>query len=239
MASFALNDIPGYREALATARRQMSETRENAWLALPETIGGFTVRLMTVADYALLDRQRSPFLYRLAPTLDDLKIFLWVLSPSYGRWLFGGDWRRQFPTVEAAVAFLYGQRIQRRLGRNLPESAEAAAVACFKYVDKLFLDAPPQAKNNGPSSGCFLAGWFDALQTEHKLTSEEIWRMPLPQMFQRLKAITQRHRQDVPDFNRFEDQLNGFVLRGLVRKEFTQEDLLAGKVKLPDAFGNN
>jgi hypothetical protein len=239
MASFALNEIPGYREALTEARRRLQEAREDAWLDLPTVIGGFTLRTMTVADFVLLDKRRSPFLFRTAPTLDDLKIFLWVLSPGFGRWLFGKGARRQFPTVQHLEAFLHGQRVHRAFGRNVPESSEAAAVACFAYIDKMFLDAPPEAGKGGESCGCYLGMWFDALQSEHHLSSDEIWRMPLPQVFQRLKSITRRKNPSVPEFNAYVDKLNGFVLTGLRSQAFTEEDLLAGRVKMPQLFGEN
>lgn len=239
MRSFALHEIPGYGAALAEARQRLQTAREAAWLDLPHTIGGFPVRPMTVADFVLLDQRRSPFLFRTAPTLDDLKVFLWVLSPAYGRWLFGGRVRRALPTVQHLQAFLHGQRVHRALGRNVPESSEPACVEAFRYVDEMFLDAPPQSRAGGESCACYLGGWFDALQSEHHLTSDEIWRMPLPQMFQRLKAITRRHNPGVPEFNAYVDKLNGFVLTGLRNKEFTQDDLLAGKVAMPKLFGAN
>lgn len=239
MRSFALNEIPGYTAALQEARHNLATAREAAWLDLPMTIGGFAVRPMTVADFVLLDQRRSPFLFRTAPTLDDLKIFLWVLSPAFGRWLFGGSVRRQLPTLQHLQAFLHGQRVHRALGRAVPESSEPAVIEAFRYIEQMFLDAPAQAKGGGESCACYLGGWFDALQSEHHLRSEEIWRMPLPQMFQRLKAITRRHSPNVPEFNAYVDRLNGYVLTGLRENRFTVEDLMAGKVELPKLFSPN
>ena len=66
--ALALDSIPGYLDALHSARSAEFESRGNAWWGLSYDIGGILLRTMTVRDYDLLLRARCPLLVRAVPS---------------------------------------------------------------------------------------------------------------------------------------------------------------------------
>ena len=233
--SLALSDIPGLAEAMAVAKGNQLVTRENSLLNLTYDIFGFKVRTMTVRDYVLLERFRSPFISRVEPTLDDLSFFLWALSPQFNKWL-GRKW---LGWLQPVAALFYGCKVRKAFGSKLPDTSEPAVVKCFEYIDTMFYDSPPALTKGGESCLCYLTGWFDAIQSEYHFPSEQVWAMGLPELFQRLNAIRQRRNPSAPTFNKGTDQVKIFILSGLRSKEFTMEDLAKGKVKIPVTFLSN
>ncbi len=234
MKSLCLDSIPGLKEAMAKAKSSQLRTREDSLLMLEHNVLGFKVRTMTILDYVLLDRHQSPFLNRTEPTLGELSFFLWVLSPSYEKWRAGIGWRKFVPLLQPLPAFLHSRRVSKAFGRNIPESSEPVVIRCFEYIRTIFFDAPPGLVNGGESCLCYLTGWFDSMQSEYHFSSDKVWNMGLPELFQRLAAIRQRNNPNVPTFNKDQDQLKSFILRGLRSKEFTMDDLASGRVKIPD-----
>lgn len=230
-----LSDIPGIMAAMATAQAEQFRTRENSLLGLTYDVCGMTLRTMTVRDYVLLERFKSPFTNRLCPTDKDLALFLWVLSPQFPRWCN----RKLFAFLQPAAAFLHGRKVLRKYCRNMPESSEPIAVKCFEYIETMFFDAPPAMRGGGVSCLSYLTGWFDSLQSEYHCSNEDVWNMGLPELFQRLNAIRQRKHPEVPTFNKSTDNIQLWLIRGLREKQFTEADLRAGKVKIPDNFNRN
>lgn len=234
-----LCELPGVMEALQRAQARQMRTRENSLLDLTYDLCGLKVRTMTVLDYVLLDRNNSPFVRRLEPSLDDLAFFLWALSPQFLKWTERRGWRRWFPFLERLEAFFHGRKVRRMFGRNMPETSEPVVIAAFEYIDVMFFDRPPSMAGAGESPLAFLTSWFDSMQSEYHFPSEQVWKMGLPELFQRLAAIRQRRMPHVPDFNRDTDAVNFFILRGLRSKAFTLDDLAAGKVEFPKNFSRN
>lgn len=234
-----LCEFPAVVEALQRARVRELRTRENSLLDLPYDICGMKIRTMTVLDYVLLDRNACPFIRRLEPSLDDLAFFIWALSPQFLKWTERTGWRRWLPFLERLDAFFHGRKVKRLFGKNMPASSEPAVVAAFEYIGVMFYDSPPALVGGGQSCLSYLTGWFDEVQSQYHFPSDLVWKMGLPELFQRLKAIRQRTNPGVPQFNKDTDEVNLFILRGLRAKEFTLDDLAAGKVKLPENFSRN
>jgi hypothetical protein len=234
--SISLNSIPGLPEAMESARKSQFKTRETALLGLSDNLCGFKVRTMKVIDYVLLERGNSPFLNRTEPTMADLSFFLWELSPQYGLWRCGSGWRGLVSPLQPVAAFFYARKANRAFGKNIPDSSEQVVLECFKYVNSMFFDAPASVSGCSESCTCYLTGWFDILQSEYGMTTDEIWEMGLPELFQRLKAITYRKNPTMPQFNKTTDGVRDFVVRGLREKKFTFEDLKNGKVEIPLEF---
>ena len=224
MSGVALNQVPGWREALERARRKTEIAREAAWKNLPRKILSFDVRIITVRDYVVLDHFGSPFVFRKEPQVCDVAWFLWSMSPTCQRWN-----ERKSQTFRSFSAWAYTRRVTRSIRSQ--ERFDEAATAIFRFVEDMFLDAPPAARAGGNSGVFYLASWFDAIQNEQGLSDEAVWSMPLPQMFQRLKAIEARNGDRKPSFNREEDALKGFISRGIADGEFTYDDLRSGKAK--------
>lgn len=265
MSSFYLNQIPGYNEALHRARKQEFRAREDNWLALSGAISGQPVRVMTVRDYVALLRIGSPFLARQEPNFEQLGQFLWLLSPQIERWHNHTGWRKPWLvgcrwnlfSLERWQLRFAAKRLRRKLGMKylentarawnranpgkvyeLPEEAPLAKAFAdtFAYVDRMFIDRPASLAKDGVSSGLlYLTSWFDAMQSEYHKTDEEVWRMPLPQLFGRLKAIQQRNNPGEPDFNARQDALAAQIQRAMKEGALTDADVLAGKLK----FDNN
>ena len=234
--SIALNKIPGIAEALAEMRLRQVRAREDAWLGMPKRIAGFRVRTMTARDYVILEKMSmhrfkkpNPFLNRLMPTITDLTLFLWALSPQHEKWMDGVGWRRKWlPVLQHLEAFYFARRARKKIP---PAKFADAIKKSFAYINEIFSNQPPSSGQRGESGLCYLDGWFDQLQNEHHLTTAEIWRMPLPVLFGRLAAIQTRKRNDVPAFNRFMDAVKAWVQNGLCKNKFTYEDLKSGRIR--------
>lgn len=250
--ALALDNIPGYREALNAATAAEYESRGNAWWNLTYDIGGLTVRTMTVRDYDVLIRVQCPILLRAVPSPEELLVFLWLLSPEVEKWHDPTGWRGMFPVLRRLSVRAFRRKARKLLKLDeiawqeaawkienpdkpftIPEdSAFSKAIAgCLSYLDTVFMDRPAGLKSNGLDSGlCYLTDWFCKLQREFGLPTAEIQQMPLPQVFARLKEITLTRRDHAPLFNARRDQLNQQVMAAL-RSGMTEADLMAGKLQ--------
>lgn len=261
MPGFYLNKIPGYQAALQQARKEEFRTREDNWIGMSGDIAGFKVRVMAVRDYVALLRVGSAFLARTEPTFEDLGNFLWFLSPAIERWHNHEGWRKPWLvgcrwslfSLERWQIRIHSKILRHRLkisalertaaeyfaannGRRfeIPEDCDfaRAIVAAFAYVDRMFFDRPSGITKDGIGSGqLYLTSWFDAIQSEYRKSDDEVYRMTLPNLFGRLKAIAQRRNPSEPDFNARQDALVSKIQNALNRKEITQADLLEGKFK--------
>lgn len=222
-----LKDIPGFAAAVQNEATKQFRSRENAWLDLTHDICGMRIRVMTIRDYVLLDRIESPFLFRIAPTVQDLTMFLWILSPQFQ------SIQRWPGIVQHIAAFLHAKTVKRKFGRNVPESSDEACKAAFKYVDEMFADAPPYVdRNHGESSLCYLTHWYDIVMSEYTITEKEFWSLQIPKLFQLIAAIARRNNPHMPQFNKGPDAIKARLLRGLREKQFSLDDLKAGRVNL-------
>lgn len=248
--SFALHHIPGYLEALRESKEADFTTREDAWWNMTFDVGGVLIRTMTVRDYEMLLRQRSPLLLRQMPCPEDMIMFLWLLSPEIERWEQSAGWlagwrrercrRKHQRQAEKALdmeSFMWLEKAHelKNPGQpfTVPDDCAYSKVfaACLKYIDRMFYDRPAGMKKNGHGSGAsYLTDWFCNLQREFHLPTAEIERMPIPELFARLKEIQGHHNPTIPDFNKRADDLNKQVMDAL-RSGMTQQDLMEGKLK--------
>lgn len=254
--SIALKEIAGLTELLQSTREVETATREDAWLGITHVIAGQRIRVMTIQDYTALLQFESPLLNRRLPTPSELSFFLWVLSPEIEKWHEGRGWRSSafLKWIEQRKSRQHGQRVREALQLADLEKQEAAWHAkapgipftleddlpftiavkdAFKYIDQMFMDRPAALKKEGAKSGlCYLTSWFDMLQSEYHLPTKEIWRMKLPVLFARIKAIQNRYSKGVPDFNVDRDKVLQNIMQGLRMKLYTEEDLRSGRVDL-------
>lgn len=253
--SIALKDIAGLAELLESTREVETATREDAWLGITHLIGGQRVRVMTIQDYTALLQFESPLLNRRLPTPNELSFFLWVLSPEIEKWHDRHGWRSWgcLKWIEQRQSRQHGRRVREALRLEELEKQEAAWHAkasvpftlgdelpftiavkdAFKYIDEMFMDRPAGLKKDGPKSGlCYLTSWFDMLQSEYHLPTKEIWKMKLPVLFARIKAIQNRYNKGVPEFSVDRDKIFQNIMQGLRLQLYTEEDLRAGRVDL-------
>ncbi len=210
---------------------------------------------MTIQDYTALLQFQSPLLNRALPTPTELAFFLWVLSPEIERWHDGKGWRgwTMLRRIEQWQSRRHGKRIRKILELEALEKQEEkwhakasipfvlsdmapftiAVKQAFEYVDMIFMDRPAGLKKDSVKSGlCYLTSWFDMMQSEYHLPTAEVWRMKLPVLFARIKAIQMRRNANVPDFNVERDRVLQNIMQGLREKLYTEEDLRSGKVDL-------
>lgn len=230
MKGLVLNRIPGYREALQKANAKTMRSRENAWKGVSHDIIGFKIKTLSVRDYVMLDHFGSPFLNRMAPEIGDISFTLWALSHRCEQWNNGIFLPNFVRTLEA---WRYSRKVVNRI--KTTEDFTTAIKLIFQYIEEMFLDAPPSVKNGRVSGLCYLTSWFDLIQSEHGLSESEIWLMPLPQLFQRIRAIHIRKGERLPAFNHAEDELKAWIQSGISSRKFTMEDLAEGRIK----FGDN
>lgn len=246
--SLAFSEIRGLAEILAQAKQSETVNREDAWLASTYVVAGQRVRTMTIDDFTALLQFQSPLIARKLPNPDELIFFLWIMSPlnlkyRESRWLapFAGWRAKRFSnqvarTLQLDLVYRRKQAVEAR-GETytLPEGSKLAKAIseAFKYVDLVFMDRPPGLKRNGVDAGlCYLTSWFDAMQSEYHLPTAEVWKMPLPVLFARLKAIQFRSERNVPTFNVERDKIMQAIMAGLNAKLYTEDDLKEGRVDL-------
>jgi len=222
MTGIALNQVPGWREAVKKARAKQERIRENAWKNLAYEINGFKVRPMTVLDYLMLDHFGSPFLYRQQPQLCDLSWILWALSPQCLKWN-----QKNIQLGRTLASFFYSRKVSKKLGRD--GIFQESCTKVFEYIDDMFMDAPA-GMQGGKAAVCYLASWFDIIQSQYHCSEDAVRFMPLPQMFQRIRAIQERNGNEQPAFDKVEDRLKQFVQNGISSRKFSYDDLVNGKV---------
>jgi len=261
MSAFYLNEIPGYRDAVNRARAMEFRAREDNWLTICGSVAGSTIRVMTVRDYVGLLRIGSPFLARQEPTFEELGTFLWVLSPEIERWHNRAGWRKQWLVgcrwglfnIYNWQRFLHARKLRRHLKIDqLEKTAERhyqetgnryeipeahpltkALVEAFAYIDRIFLDRPAGVAKEGNASGLlYLTSWFDSIQSEYTKSDDDVWKMGLPHLFSRLKAIYQRLSPGEPDFNARQDEVRNRILHAANHDKMSAEDILGGKLNL-------
>jgi hypothetical protein len=230
--SFSFDQVPGLSAVIAEARSRQNRAREDAWIERTFAADGEPLRIMRVCDYVLLHRCKSPLMCRIEPTIDELAAFLWVMHPKFDRRI-----KSSLP-VRIYTAHLHGQRIGRRFGRNMPKSSERAVLDCIAFVDHMLEEAPAGVERGGDSPVCYLTYWFDAMMHQYNKTEDEVWEMPIPKLFSLLRAIERRTAGRAPAFCRAEDEVKSKLMRGLRNKQFTREDLIAGRVDVRKLLSN-
>lgn len=170
-----LADIPGYLEAV----NRENESRDLAFLDVPESICGIDILQMTPRHLVMLDRSNNPFLFTPAPVDPDLfpqlVVFLWALSPDYVM----GEGAAKTKFVKSCRKLKFISTVQ----------------AVETYVKETFQDAPTREESNGyaPSYTSFVASLVDLLASEYGWSEAEIFNMPLKRIFQYLRRIEIRH----------------------------------------------
>lgn len=248
--SLSLDQIPGYSEAILTASVEQLQTQEDDWLNAPAFIGGIQVRRATLRDYVLVMRFIPAVLCRQKPSPEEMMLFLWLLSPERAQWdCEPSGWRKAFPALRRLARQNHHRKVKRtlkirelqkamlqaelqgeiyQLPENHPFSKSIADL--FKYIDSLFEMKPAGVKSGGAGVMYFLTSWFNIVQRNFHLPSEEVWNMPLPVLFARLREQQSfQMRGLLPDFNRKRDAINQRIMDALRSGKTTESDLLAGK----------
>jgi hypothetical protein len=141
---FTIADFPGYAEAVA----RENEIRGAACLGINETICGLDVKPLCAAHVRLLSLVNSPFLgkYPVATLcqkpgiLNDIMLFLWIVSPMYeaGARVRKHRWQRK--TARDRFTEAFAPLLKQKLDKVVTEILE--------YVEEAYIDAEDSGENS-------------------------------------------------------------------------------------------
>jgi len=163
------DQIPGYREAV---EREQSN-RDAAFVIDRDDLCGIEVLPMSARHFMILDGCASPFLCGGLPTLADVGVFLWVMSPGFK------------PGAAAARdAFLKSIRTV---------DYANAVFAIREFIDDATADAPePSALGSRRQVYSWFTDYVDLIAHEYHWSEAEILACPLKRLFQYVRRIQLR-----------------------------------------------
>lgn len=170
-----------YAAEYRAAVERESQSREAVYLDLPEKVGGYSVRPLTVLDYTTLHLVRSPFICGGHPEPGDVWQFLWHQSVKYSR-----------------TSKLRARRF--RWSLYWYPDYPSLIVGIRAYVAEALGDMPGGGKA-GKSYYSFLASVVDCLASEYGWTRDAIRSLPIKEVAQYLKAIKRRKDHKAILFN--------------------------------------
>jgi hypothetical protein len=189
--------LPRYQAEQA----QEAQRRSEAFLDLPHTVASCEIRLMSGHDLLVLDGIDSPFVQGRGDQAAsiDLATFLWVLSIENVPGPLNGL-RQRVHRARMDRRWLAGRPARTRAGltdvtasdRYLRDVLEAVA-----YVDRVFQDRPAGGSGDAEDASpglptCFLAPLIIELAGLTGWSEEHVLHLPLPRLFQYLKAAARR-----------------------------------------------
>jgi hypothetical protein len=245
------DQLPAYREA----KQREQRTREAAFKGKTYSILGLRIRAMTVRDFVVLQELKSPLVSRIVPSIEELCVFLWIMSKAFDAWTERRGWRRFCPGwFQKIEAYLYGWKCRKILSIREVEKAMllhqfktpnaefelptdhplvSATKLCFEYIDAMFLDEPTGGRSTQEPYVSYLGYWSTELFTHNICRSdEEFFQMPIARMFQHLKHLRRREDPMSAEQNKQSSELRRKIVRGINKKQFTAEDVTKGRVKL-------
>jgi hypothetical protein len=190
----SFNEIPGFRVAL----KRENDVRDAAFLDLTTDICGIPIRQMTARDLVILDGLDNPLVCGGLPTPEQLKQFLWLLSPGY----------RDRATIRR---WLFNSRVN-ALGYLRPYRR------CLEYVRDTFQDSPGGSAVQQRQYAGWCAHMVNAIAINYGWSEELIVGtektpgIPLKRLFQYLKCIRRYHDPQCPMHNP-SDKLIGQYIR--------------------------
>lgn len=191
--------IPGYSEQLSREHT----LREEAFINSPEFVCGVEVVPLTLSKFALLGAIRSPFITAARDALasaEDVALFLWALSPEYGRAL---RVRGAIECVAPALARLVFWVIRYRFVKRLRKINSGEAIAGIEaYLDRALYDAP---RGGGASDSVpywsSLAGLVCVIASQTGWSETELMNMPTRRVFQYSKIASKLRNPEAILFN--------------------------------------
>ena len=185
------NSLPGYAEAHAKERR----IRDIAWLPWEVPLCGIKVRQFSPNHFIALRLAGSPFISETPrdPEVEDILIFLWIVSPSYQP---GDDEARKafcLPLL-ATVQFL------------------PAITAIWEYLTDAFLDVP-RGTAGGVDYFCAFGPLVRTACRDFGMTAEGAMDAPFARLYQMDRIAAKAANPRLPLINPLSD---GVVTRTLL-----------------------
>ena len=183
-----------YQPRIELAKRRDADSSSLHFVGLhEESIGDFPAVLLTIEKYLLL-QQAGVFEGKNDKTVNDVLIFLWIVSPD-----FEAD-----PEQSKAFYKEHGKL-------DLPTYANAIS----DYLGSMFQMMPAKASGDGGGSASsdWVASLVDLIASEYGWREDEILRIPLPRLFQYVRRITQRLNGSPISFSKESDRLQAEFMR--------------------------
>lgn len=210
-------DIPGFAEHLALVRAKQAREREMNFFNRARCIGGIKVRTMTVMDFAVLCGMGNPIIHGGDPTVEQVCMFLRVLQDP--------------PPYVTKMSWLGGYMFGRKI-RKLKISSQQLVKECKAYVRDILADSPAGTGRTVESSTSFIASWCSYMREKHSgCTEQEVLWMPLPKLFQYLRAALKKDDSSRAEMNKLVDDAFQKIC-DLLNSGVPVEDLTSGKHKV-------
>lgn len=177
-----------YQPRIELAKRRDADSSSLPFVYLhEERIGDFPAIVLTIEKYLLL-QQAGVFEGTNDKTVNDVLIFLWIVSPD-----FEAD-----PELSKAFFREHGKL-------DLPTYANAIS----DYLGSMFhlMPAKSSVEAGGSASSDWVASLVDLIASEYGWPEEKILRIPLPRLFQYVGRITQRMTGTAMTFSKESDRL--------------------------------
>jgi hypothetical protein len=197
-----LEEIPGYREALAAER----EARDYAFLGLPAAICGIDVVLLTLRQLVARLAISCPFIsgrpaekiMQLPDPAGEIAAFIWHVSIARARSCGNplAEYRAR-QVFYARLAFI---------------SAEDAMAGIQEYLKTTFMDSPATGGKESVPTASVAATLIDIFAAEYGWTRDEILDAPLVQLYQLLRERARTLNPKAILFNRLSDKVRGDYL---------------------------
>lgn len=185
--------------------------RERAFLNIPEQINNVQVAQFTLRHRAILFQIKSPFVTGGKLAMEDIGTFMWVVSLHYDP-----------EDLEKRAAFL-SQLVRMPNGNMFPRAID-------RYLDRAFMDAPPQSSNGKAIAASFTAGMVHKIAFAYgcgngKQIHDQIMATPIAVIFQCMKWIDIERDFSTPQF----DPLQIRVIQKLYAKADREKADSSGK----------
>lgn len=182
--------------ALARAKRVEDALREKAFLPLGEIINGVEVLQFSLRHLTILFKIRSPFLYGGIPQIEDVGLFLWIVSQHYNP----SDNENRAAFMAQLVFHPEWERFYRSIRR---------------YLDRALMDTPPQASEGKPISASYAAGIIHKIAAAYGWDIDRIMDTPIAALFQLMKWIEIERNFNLPQFNPLQDRVKARLIERL------------------------
>jgi len=157
--------IPGLAEAIEAEQH----VRDTSFLELPECVGGFDLKPLTLRHVLLLGAIDSPFIRGGNPMPKDIGAFMVIV----GEWKGFSRWKNL-----------------RKLGKA---SLLEMVISIDSFVKESFQDAPASSGVEDVSYYSFAASIVDMFAKEYGWKESDILNTPIKRLFQYTKAIARRN----------------------------------------------
>jgi hypothetical protein len=190
----SLRDFHG--GAYPAALQQERENRDFSFLELPFVLGaspdraGIPIRQITLRQLLVRLNIDCPFMTGRVPEVEDIAEFLWFLSPDFQPG--SGDSPNRHSFIKKVAQLPYDEAVKE----------------IDRYLDLVFLDAPPSGGKHKTPIASAAATLIDIFASEYGWSRDVILDSPVPQLYQLLREIELRHKgKDAVFINRLSDKV--------------------------------